>query len=242
MQSVPLFLSEVAPVEYRGAVNILFQLFVTIGILVANLVNFGTEKIRPWGWRVSLGLAAVPAFGLFIGSWIIPETPTSLVEHNKEELGRKTLKKIRGVDNVDPEFEQLKLACETARKAKHSFRNLFKLKSIPPLIIGIFLQMFQQFTGINAIMFYAPILFQTVGFKNDGSLLSAIITGLVNVFSTLISIAAVDKLGRRRLLLMACVIMFFSQVMLLSFSFFNLFGLCFVFLVLNFFHICFLLL
>ena len=198
--------------EYRGAVNILFQLFVTIGILIANLVNYATEKVHPWGWRLSLGLAGVPAMGLFIGSLIIPETPTSLVEHNKEEKGRKTLKKIRGVENVDPEFEQIKLACETARMVKNPFRNLMKRWSVPPLVIGVCLQMFQQFTGINAIMFYAPILFQTVGFKNDGSLLSAIITGLVNVFSTLISIYAVDKIGRRLLLLNACVIMLISQV------------------------------
>ncbi|RVW55456.1 Sugar transport protein 8 [Vitis vinifera] len=206
-----LILSEIAPVEYRGAVNILFQLFITIGILIANLVNYGTSKVHPWGWRLSLGLAAIPATGLFIGSLIIPETPTSLVERNHEEKGRKTLKKIRGVDNVDPEFEQIKVACEIARRVKHPYRSLMKLSSMPPLIIGIMMQVFQQFTGINAIMFYAPILFQTVGFKNDASLLSAIITGLVNVFCTVVSIYAVDKVGRRLLLLQACVQMFVSQ-------------------------------
>ncbi|CBI26224.3 unnamed protein product, partial [Vitis vinifera] len=210
-EAVPLFLSEIAPVEYRGAVNILFQLFITIGILIANLVNYGTSKVHPWGWRLSLGLAAIPATGLFIGSLIIPETPTSLVERNHEEKGRKTLKKIRGVDNVDPEFEQIKVACEIARRVKHPYRSLMKLSSMPPLIIGIMMQVFQQFTGINAIMFYAPILFQTVGFKNDASLLSAIITGLVNVFCTVVSIYAVDKVGRRLLLLQACVQMFVSQ-------------------------------
>lgn len=208
-----MFLSEVAPVQHRGAVNILFQLFITIGIFIANLVNYATSKSETHGWRISLGLAGVPAAALFIGSLIIPETPTSLVERHKLEKGLKTLKKIRGVENVDSEFEQIKSACEQASRVKHPFRNLCKRYSIPPLIIAIVFQVFQQSTGINAIMFYAPILFQTVGFKNDASLLSSVITGLVNVFSTMVAIYAVDKVGRRLLLLQACVQMLISQVM-----------------------------
>ncbi|CAI0466080.1 unnamed protein product [Linum tenue] len=211
-EGVPLFLSEIAPVKHRGAVNILFQLFVTIGILFANLVNFAVSKIHPYGWRISLAIAGAPAAGLFIGSIVISETPTSLVERNKLEQGHKTLKKIRGVDNVDAEFNQIKAACEAAKQAKSPFKELMKRSSFPPLIIGILLQVFQQMTGINAIMFYAPVLFQTVGFKNDGSLLSAVITGVVNVVSTVVSVVAVDKVGRKALLLEACVQMFISQM------------------------------
>ncbi|CAN0856684.1 Sugar transport protein 8 [Linum grandiflorum] len=214
-EGVPLFLSEIAPVKYRGAVNILFQLFVTIGILGANIVNYFTSTHHPYGWRISLALAGVPAAGLFIGSIVISETPTSLVEREKLEQGHKTLKVIRGVDNVDAEFNQIKNACEEARRCKTPYKELLTNKaSFPPLIIGILLQVFQQFTGINAIMFYAPVLFQTVGFKNDASLLSAVITGVVNVLSTLVSVFAVDKLGRRALLLEACVQMFIAQVVI----------------------------
>ncbi|KAL2530483.1 MFS domain-containing protein [Forsythia ovata] len=72
---VPLFLTEVAPIQHRGAVNILFQLFVTIGIFIANLVNYVTSMVHPYGWRLSLGLASVPAFILFLGSLIITESP-----------------------------------------------------------------------------------------------------------------------------------------------------------------------
>ncbi|KAF5736852.1 hypothetical protein HS088_TW14G01007 [Tripterygium wilfordii] len=210
-ESVPLFLSEIAPVQHRGAVNILFQLFVTIGILIANLVNYGTSKSHPNGWRISLGLAGVPALVLLIGSFIIMETPTSLIEREKDDEGHKVLKKIRGVDNVDEEMKQIKMARDVAKQVKHPLKKLFKKSSMPPLIIGISIQVFQQFTGINAIMFYAPVLFQTVGFKNNASLLSSVITGLVNVFSTLVSIYAVDRFGRRKLLLQACVQMFICQ-------------------------------
>ncbi|KAL2463807.1 Sugar transport protein 8 [Forsythia ovata] len=211
-ESVPLFLSEVAPMQHRGAVNILFQLFVTIGILIANLVNYAVSSIHPNGWRIALGLAGVPAIFLFMGSLIITETPSSLIERGKEIEGKEALKKIRGVDDVESELEQIKLACEISRQVKHPYKKLFKRASMPPLIIGISIQVFQQFTGINAIMFYAPVLFQTVGFKGNGSLLSAVITGVVNVLSTLVSIVAVDRVGRRKLLLQACVQMFISMV------------------------------
>ncbi|KAA8548622.1 hypothetical protein F0562_000306 [Nyssa sinensis] len=210
-EAVPVFLSEIAPVQHRGAVNILFQLFITIGILIASLVNYATSTVHPYGWRLSLALAGAPATVLFVGSLIITETPTSLVERGNDKEGKAALKKIRGVDSVDDEYEQIKMACEQAKQVKHPFKKLMKRSSMPPLIIGIMLQVFQQFTGINAIMFYAPVLFQTVGFKNDASLLSAVITGIVNVGSTFVSIYAVDKVGRRKLLLQACVQMFIAQ-------------------------------
>ncbi|CAK9142523.1 unnamed protein product [Ilex paraguariensis] len=211
-ESVPLFLSEIAPVHRRGAVNILFQLLITIGILIASLVNYGTSTMHPHGWRVSLGLAGVPAIFLFFGCMFLTETPTSLMERGKETEGREALRKIRGVADVEAEYEQIKMACEIAREVKHPFQKLMKSSSMPPLIIAILMQVFQQFTGINAIMFYAPVLFQTVGFKSDASLLSAVITGTVNVGSTFVSIFSVDRLGRRKLLLQACVQMIICQL------------------------------
>lgn len=216
-----MFLTEIAPVQHRGAVNILFSLFVTIGILIANLVNYGTSMMHPNGWRASLGLAATPALVLFLGSLLITDTPASLVERGKEKAGKDALKKIRGVDDVEDEYEQIKTTCDQARQVKHPFKKLMKRSSMPPLIIGMMLQVFQQFTGINAIMFYAPVLFQTVGFKTDASLLSAVILGLVNVCSTLVSIYTVDRAGRKKLLLQGCIQMFIAQVPY-SFTFYDI--------------------
>ncbi|KAM7259679.1 hypothetical protein ACFE04_015420 [Oxalis oulophora] len=210
-QAVPLFLSELAPANIRGALNICFQLFVTIGIFIANMVNYYTSTIHPNGWRISLAGAGVPALILCLGSLAICETPTSLIERNKLEKAKEILRKIRGIDNIDPEYDSIVHACEQAKSVKNPFRTLMKRSSRPPLVIAIWLQIFQQFTGINAIMFYAPVLFQTVGFGNDASLLSSVITGLVNVFSTLVSIYVVDRAGRRVLLLEACVQMFITQ-------------------------------
>ncbi|XP_031099035.1 sugar transport protein 6-like [Ipomoea triloba] len=211
-ETVPLFLTEVAPVQHRGAVNILFQLMITVGIFIANIVNYVTSEMHPHGWRVSLGVAAIPAVMLGLGSLVISETPASLVERGKVDQGRAALKKIRGVDNVEPEFETIVAGCEAAAQVKKPLKKLMKKSGQPQLIIAVVLQVFQQFTGINAIMFYAPVLFQTMGFKANGSLLSSIITGLVNVLATFVSIYTVDKLGRRKLLLQGCIQMCISQV------------------------------
>ncbi|KAL1806549.1 hypothetical protein DCAR_0832363 [Daucus carota subsp. sativus] len=211
-QAVPLFLSEIAPTRIRGALNILFQLNVTIGILFANLVNYGTAKIEGgWGWRLSLGLAGFPAALLTIGAIFVLDTPNSLIERGKLEEGKRVLRKIRGVENVEPEFEELLEASRIAKAVKRPFRNLAMRKNRPQLIIAVAMQIFQQFTGINAIMFYAPVLFNSLGFGGDASLYSAVITGAVNVVSTVVSIYFVDKLGRRKLLLEAGVQMFLAQ-------------------------------
>lgn len=212
LQAVPLFISEIAPAKYRGGLNICFQMMVTVGILCANVVNYKTSKIHPNGWRISLGGAAVPALFLGLGSLIIVETPTSLIERGKAEEGLETLRKIRGMKDVEREYEEISHATEVAKKVKHPFRNLMKRSSRPQLVCSTVLQVFQQFTGINVIMFYAPVLFQTMGLGNDASLLSAVVTGSINSGSTLVAIFGVDKVGRRFLLIEAAIQMFITQV------------------------------
>ncbi|KAL2650571.1 hypothetical protein R1flu_018699 [Riccia fluitans] len=213
-QAVPLFLSEMAPYQIRGALNIMFQLAVTIGILIANLVNFGTEKIHPWGWRLALGLAGVPAGLLTIGSIFVLETPNSLIERGHLEQGKKVLQKIRGTNEVEAEYEDMKAASEVAKAVKHPFRNIIQRRNRPQLVIAIVLQISQQLTGINAIMIYSPLLFQTLGFGSSASLLSAVITGFWNVLSTFVAAAIVDRVDRRKLLLGSGGLMLLAQVVI----------------------------
>lgn len=216
MQSVPVFLSEVAPFKYRGALNIVFQLSITIGILAANLLNYFTAKIHgSKGWRISLGCAAVPGAMFVLGSFFLTDTPNSLLERGKEEDAKKRLEEIRGVDNVEEEFDDLLAASAESKKIKHPWRNIIKRKNRPQLTFAIFIPFFQQLTGMNVIMFYAPVLFKTIGFGDTASLMSAVITGLVNCVATLVSIAVVDKFGRRGLFLEGGLQMLISQVLLL---------------------------
>ncbi|XP_039114235.1 sugar transport protein MST4-like [Dioscorea cayenensis subsp. rotundata] len=206
-QAVPLFLSEIAPTRIRGGLNILFQLNVTIGILLGNLINYRTNKIHPWGWRLSLALAGIPALLLTVGSLLVVDTPNSLIERGKLEEGKAVLKRIRGINNVEPEFNEILEASRIAQQVKHPYRNLLQRRYRPQLIVAIFLQIFQQFAGINNIIFYTPVLFKTLGF-------AAVIIQIVNVLSTVVSIYFVDKVGRRALLLEAGVQMFLSEVII----------------------------
>ncbi|KAJ9690281.1 hypothetical protein PVL29_012772 [Vitis rotundifolia] len=212
-QSVPLYLSEMAPYKYRGALNIGFQLSITIGILVANILNYFFAKIKGgWGWRLSLGGAVVPALIITVGSLVLPDTPNSMIERGQHEEAKTKLRRIRGVDDVEEEFNDLVVASEASKLVEHPWRNLLQRKYRPHLTMAILIPFFQQLTGINVIMFYAPVLFKTIGFADDASLMSAVITGGVNVLATIVSIYGVDKWGRRFLFLEGGTQMLICQI------------------------------
>ncbi|PWA49283.1 major facilitator, sugar transporter-like, Major facilitator superfamily domain protein [Artemisia annua] len=214
-QSVPLYLSEVAPYNYRGGLNMMFQLSITIGILFANGINYGVSFIKGgWGWRLSLGLAIVPALVFVIGSLFLDDTPNSLIERGDLRKAKERLLKIRGVDNVDEEFNDLVAASEESKKIEDPWTNLLKRKYRPQLVFAILIPFFQQFTGMNVFMFYAPVLFKTMGFGDNASLYSTLITGFINFIATIVSIMLVDKLGRRFWFLFGGVQMFICQIVI----------------------------
>ncbi|CAK8570601.1 unnamed protein product [Lathyrus sativus] len=210
-QSVPVYLSEMAPAKIRGALNMGFQMMITIGILIANLINYGTSK-RENGWRISLGLGAVPAILLCLGSFFLGDTPNSLIERGQHEKAKTMLQKIRGTTNVDEEFQDLMDASEQAKKVEHPWKNIVEPKYRPQLTFCSLIPFFQQLTGINVIMFYAPVLFKTLGFGSEASLMSAVITGGVNVVATFVSIFTVDKFGRKFLFIEGGVQMLICQI------------------------------
>ncbi|XP_015893050.2 sugar carrier protein A [Ziziphus jujuba] len=211
-QAVPLYLSEMAPTHLRGGLNMMFQLATTLGIFTANMINFGTQHLEKWGWRLSLGLAAAPALLMTVGGILLPETPNSLIERGLKERGRKVLERLRGTGDVNAEFADMLDASEIANAIKHPFRNILEKKNRPELVMAIFMPTFQILTGINSILFYAPVLFQTMGFGGNASLYSSALTGAVLCSSTLISIATVDKLGRRFLLISGGIQMITCQI------------------------------
>ena len=200
-----------APAKIRGALNIGFQMMITIGIFGANLINYWTVKHKN-GWRISLGVGAVPAIILCLGSLFLGDTPNSMIERGRHEEAKAMLKKIRGTDNIDEEYQDLINASEAAKKVEHPWKNFVQPKYRPQLTFCSFIPFFQQLTGINVIMFYAPVLFKTLGFGDDASLMSAVISGGVNVAATFVSIFTVDKFGRRVLFLEGGAQMFICQV------------------------------
>nr|XP_027104361.1 hexose carrier protein HEX6-like [Coffea arabica] len=215
-QSIPLYLSEIAPPKYRGAFSNGFQLSVSLGILVANLINFGTEKIKGgWGWRVSLGMAAIPALIMTLGEVFLPETPNSIIQRSGDyEKAKQLLQKLRGADDVEAELDDLVKASDFSRSIKHPFKKIMQREYRPQLVMSIAIPFFQQVTGINVIAFYAPILFRIIGLKESSSLLSAVVTGAVGMLTTMVSVLVVDKLGRRVMFAVGGILMFVSQIVI----------------------------
>ncbi|MCO5586020.1 hypothetical protein L7F22_039957 [Adiantum nelumboides] len=113
------------------------------------------------------------------------------------EKGRNMLRKIRGVNDVYTEYEDIVQASEAAWQVEHPWCNIIQQCYRPQLVMAIMIPLFQQLTGINAIMFYAPVLFLMLGFTSDASLYSTVITGTVNVMATTVSIVLVDRVGCR---------------------------------------------
>ncbi|KAK9827591.1 hypothetical protein WJX81_001828 [Elliptochloris bilobata] len=211
-QAVPLYLSEIAPPLMRGFLNQLFQLATTVGILAAQLINYGTLRIPDWGWRLSLAGAAAPALLLFLGSLALPDTPNSLLERGHEEEAHRVLARVRGTQDVGLEFSDIKLAGQYARQVKHPWRNIFRPQYRPELVMAIMIPFFQQVTGINSVMFYAPVLFKTLGSDDAASLLNTVIVGVVMVLATLIAVLFADRWGRHALFLSGGITMVVAEV------------------------------
>lgn len=184
IKATPVYLSEIAPRKWRGAFNAGFQFFIGVGVVAANCINYGTAR-HTWGWRLSLGLAIVPTTIMTIGAFLIPDTPSSLVERGKIDQPRHALIKVRGPTiDVEHELEQV-IRWSRVSKAmeQESFMTIFEKLCRPQLVMAFALPLSQQLTRINIVAFYAPNLFQSVGFGNDAALLFAIILGLVNLAS-----------------------------------------------------------
>ncbi|ESQ46422.1 hypothetical protein EUTSA_v10000602mg [Eutrema salsugineum] len=210
--AVPVYLSEVAPAHMRGGLTILFQLATTIGIFAATMISYAMRNLNPWGWRLSLGSAAFPALLMTLGGYFLPETPNNLIERGLKERGRHVLEKLRGTKNVNAEFQDMIDASELANSVKHPFKDILQKRHRPQLVMAILIPMFQILTGTNCILFYAPILFLTMGFGENSLLYSAVLIGGVLFVSTFVSIALVDKLGRRALLISGGLQMIICQI------------------------------
>jgi hypothetical protein len=196
-----------APPKWRGALNSGFQLFIGVGVVLATIVNF-------IGWRIALGCGALPAAMMTLGALFIPDTPSSLIQRGRVQEARQSLSQVRSYDSdTEAELNELishNVASKTA--GSEPYKAIFERRYRPHLVLTVAIPSFQQLTGINIVAFYAPVLFRSIGFGSDKALLGAIILGVVNLSSTLVSTFAVDRFGRRFLFLEAGIQMFICQV------------------------------
>jgi sugar porter (SP) family MFS transporter len=195
--TAPLYISEIAPARNRGALVSMNQLLITIGILVSYLADYALAAGEHWRWMFAL--AAVPAVVLGIGMIFLPESPRWLVSVGKQDLARQVLGKVRSPQDADAELKMI-ASHNAGRKVR--WTELFRLEYRPALIVGVGLAIFQQITGINTIIYYAPTIFQLAGFSSEAqSILATAGVGLVNVLLTIVSVRLLDRTGRRPLLL-----------------------------------------
>ncbi|MBF0812265.1 sugar porter family MFS transporter [Staphylococcus saprophyticus] len=192
---VPVYLSEMAPTEQRGSLSSLNQLMITIGILSSYLINYAFTPIE--GWRWMLGLAIVPSVILLIGVAFMPESPRWLLEHRSEKAARDVMKLTFKDSEIDKEIADMK----EINSISESTWNVLKSPWLrPTLIIGSIFALLQQIIGINAIIYYAPTIFNKAGLGNATSILGTVGIGTVNVLITIVAIMIIDKIDRKRLL------------------------------------------
>jgi sugar porter (SP) family MFS transporter len=198
--AVPLYISEVAPPRVRGALVSFNQLALTAGILLAFLVDYALSASSDW--RLMFGLAAIPAVLLFIGMLTQAESPVWLVTHGRIADARTVLTRVRSTDHdINGEIEDIRsLGTRTG-----SYRELLRPDVRKLVVIGVLLAVFQQITGINTVIYYAPTLLHQAGLGSSASLLANVGNGIVNVGMTLVAIWLIDRVGRRVLLLAGTV-------------------------------------
>lgn len=194
--AVPLYIGEVAPPRVRGALVSFNQLALTTGILVAFLVDYALSSSG--NWRLMFGLAAIPAVLLFVGMLTQSESPTWLVTHGRTEDARRVLHRVRSRDHdVDGEIAEI----QALRGARVRARELLRPDLRKLVVVGVLLAVFQQVTGINTVIYYAPTLLHEAGLGNSASLLANVGNGVVNVAMTIVAIRLIDRVGRRVLLI-----------------------------------------
>ena len=195
--TAPLYISEISPPEARGALVSLNQLMITCGIVVSYLVDLAlTLGTNEWRWM--FGLGALPAVVLLLGMTALSESPRWLIGHNRIDEARTALKKIMAEDRINSEINSIQqsLVIKTG-----SWKEALAPWVRPALFVGIALAFFQQVTGINTIIYYAPTIFEFAGFSSHKvSILATVGVGMVNVFMTLVAIRFIDRLGRKPLL------------------------------------------
>lgn len=205
----PVYISEIAPAERRGALTGLFQFNIVLGILVA----FASNALVQWAsyllvagdpWRLKLGIAAAPALLFALLIFRIPQSPRWLAMRGRKDEARDSLARV-GVApaDVDARLAEFERAATEARR--HASFRLFTAANRKPIVLAVLLAMFNQLSGINAILYYLNDIFAAAGFSGLSNDLQAVAIGAANLIATVIALRVIDRVGRRKLLLIGAL-------------------------------------
>jgi len=215
--TAPLYLSEIAPRGIRGALISMYQLMITIGIVCAFASDtffatyFKYNGIVGGHWRIMLGILVIPSMIMFFGVFFLPKSPRWLVMKGMKKAARQVLGKVRSTEEeIAQELDEI----EANLGEEQNGWKLFKINKNfrKAIFLGIGLQIIQQLTGINVVMYYAPKIFQAAGFATtEQQMWGTVLVGVINVLATFIAIAFVDRWGRKPIMYTGFVIMGISM-------------------------------
>ncbi len=200
----PIYIAEISPAKHRGKLVSLNLFAIFLGQSSAFYSNYFLRAVggdNNWRWMV--GVMAVPSFLLFVFLFFVPESPRWLVEKQKNERALDTLTRINGASAARLELDEIEESVRNEALGKMGellHAGMFRL-----LVIGILLAVFQQVTGINVVMYYAPSIFKSAGFANESALLQTALMGMVNLTFAVVSMFFVDKVGRKPLMLLGSI-------------------------------------
>lgn len=203
----PIYIAEIAPAKLRGSLVSFNQLNIVIGISVAYFSNYFLNDLGEDSWRYMLGVEAIPAVLYFVLLFFVPKSPRWQMANEGDSVAAElTLTKIGGEGFAKATMEEIRRGMNKIEE-KGTIKDFFSSKMSLIIIIAFGLAFFQQITGINAIFYYAPTIFEQAGGSTDSSLLQAIVVGLTNLIFTVIAIYLIDRLGRKPLLMIGTAAM-----------------------------------
>ena len=220
----PIYIAEISPPKLRGNMISINQLNIVVGFSAAYFANYAFLQasnlstglfvdlgLKENVWRWMLGIEILPALIFFILLFFIPESPRWLVLKGELEKAKKVLKRLVSLEEVDSEIERIQQSTEGKQAPYlHRLKAIFSSRMRLALIVGIIIGLAQQITGVNAIYFYAPTIFEQSGVGTDAAFAQAIWVGLVNVIFTLIAMVLIDRLGRKPLMILGLAGVFVS--------------------------------
>lgn len=201
----PMYISELAPKRIRGGVTSFNQLMIVSGIMAAYIISWALKDVSD-NWRWMLGLGAVPGLVLAVGMYFQPFSPRWLIQQGREDEARSVLRRARNSDDdVDDEIKEIR----EAAGGEGGLREVWRPSVRPLVAIGLALAIAQQFIGVNTVIYYAPTILKFTGLSTNSAITEALSVGITNVIFTIVAILLMDRVGRRKLLLIGtagCII------------------------------------
>lgn len=202
----PMYISEISPAHVRGRLVSLYQLAITLGILLAFMSNFLLADSGADAWRWMFSVQAIPAMLFFVALFVVPESPRWLISKNRIEDARHVLTKIGGQVYGDKELASIRESFNTHQE-QVKLSVLLGKRYFLPVTLGVLVAVFSQVTGYNSLLYYAPLIFKNAGLETGDALFQTLAIGIINCVFTFVAIVTIDKVGRRLLLLSGSFLM-----------------------------------